>query len=171
MLSGRPPQRRGRSSTLIVMRAARIALLIPRALLPAEAATPRARRNAAATVTSTLPVQSVFDREQAMTPAQLIQRWTSMVAKASRRFGTPVAWINAVMRVESVVGLGMNEHRGRRWRGLRPEFSRLFRFLRESIVSVGQFCQNRPLGVITRVFCLLAQFGRALTVKMWRLRF
>ncbi|HET7085253.1 MAG TPA: lytic transglycosylase domain-containing protein [Rhizomicrobium sp.] len=36
-----------------------------------------------------------------MTPAELVKRWKPMVAKASRRFGVPVAWINAVMRVES----------------------------------------------------------------------
>lgn len=36
-----------------------------------------------------------------MGPAQLVQRWKPMVAKASRRFGVSVAWINAVMRVES----------------------------------------------------------------------
>ncbi len=36
-----------------------------------------------------------------MSPAQLIRRWKTPVAKASRRFGVPVAWINAVMRVES----------------------------------------------------------------------
>ena len=45
--------------------------------------------------------QSVFQREQAMTPGQLVKRWQPMVAKASRRFGVPVTWINAVMRVES----------------------------------------------------------------------
>jgi soluble lytic murein transglycosylase-like protein len=47
------------------------------------------------------PGQSVFEKEQAMTPAQLVQRWKMPVAKASRRSGVPVAWINAVMRVES----------------------------------------------------------------------
>ena len=36
-----------------------------------------------------------------MTPVQLILRWQPMVARASRRVGVPVAWINAVMRVES----------------------------------------------------------------------
>jgi membrane-bound lytic murein transglycosylase B len=43
----------------------------------------------------------VFAKEQAMTPAQLVKRWKPMVATASRRFGVPVTWINAVMRVES----------------------------------------------------------------------
>jgi len=36
-----------------------------------------------------------------MTPAELVKRWKPMVAKASRRFGVPVTWINAVIRVES----------------------------------------------------------------------
>lgn len=44
---------------------------------------------------------SAFDQEQAMTPAQLIRRWQPLVDKASKRFGVPVAWINAVMRMES----------------------------------------------------------------------
>jgi membrane-bound lytic murein transglycosylase B len=47
------------------------------------------------------PVLSAWQQEQAMTPAQLILRWQPLVAKASRRAGVPVAWINAVMRVES----------------------------------------------------------------------
>ena len=36
-----------------------------------------------------------------MTPAQLIARWKPLVAKAAHRADVPVAWINAVMRVES----------------------------------------------------------------------
>ena len=36
-----------------------------------------------------------------MSPTQRITRWTPIVAKASHRVGVPVAWINAVMRVES----------------------------------------------------------------------
>ena len=47
------------------------------------------------------PVLSAYQQEQAMTPAQLILRWQPLVAKASHRVGVPVAWINAVMRVES----------------------------------------------------------------------
>jgi soluble lytic murein transglycosylase-like protein len=47
------------------------------------------------------PVLSVFQQEQAMTPAQRITRWKPVVTKAARRAGVPVAWINAVMRVES----------------------------------------------------------------------
>jgi soluble lytic murein transglycosylase-like protein len=44
---------------------------------------------------------SVFAREQAMSPTERITRWKPIVAKASHRVGVPVAWINAVMRVES----------------------------------------------------------------------
>jgi len=47
------------------------------------------------------PPPSPYQQEQAMTPAQLILRWKPLVAKASHRVGVPVAWINAVMRVES----------------------------------------------------------------------
>lgn len=46
-------------------------------------------------------VLSVFQQEQAMTPAQRITRWKPVVTRAARRVGVPVAWINAVMRVES----------------------------------------------------------------------
>jgi membrane-bound lytic murein transglycosylase B len=44
---------------------------------------------------------SAYQQEQAMTPSQLILRWKPLVAQASRRVGVPVAWINAVMRVET----------------------------------------------------------------------
>lgn len=44
---------------------------------------------------------SAFAAEQAMSPTQLIRRWSSIVQGASKRFGVPVLWINAVMRMES----------------------------------------------------------------------
>src|SRR5471032_1688620 len=47
------------------------------------------------------PALSVFQQEQAMTPAERITRWKPIVGTASRRAGVPAAWINAVMRVES----------------------------------------------------------------------
>jgi membrane-bound lytic murein transglycosylase B len=48
------------------------------------------------------PIASgVYQQEQVMTPTQLILRWKPLVNKASLRVGVPVAWINAVMRVES----------------------------------------------------------------------
>jgi soluble lytic murein transglycosylase-like protein len=46
-------------------------------------------------------VLSAFEQEQQMTPAALIRRWKADVAIASKRFGVPVTWINAVMRMES----------------------------------------------------------------------
>jgi hypothetical protein len=46
-------------------------------------------------------VASDFQQEQAMSPAQLIKRWQPIAAKASKRFGVPLIWINAVMRLES----------------------------------------------------------------------
>jgi soluble lytic murein transglycosylase-like protein len=105
MPSAGRPWRLGQLPALITIAIVCVALLILLGLHTVEAATQGAAatqsKNAAATVTPAHPVQSVFDKEQAMTPAQLVQRWKSMVAKASRRFGVPVAWINAVMRVES----------------------------------------------------------------------
>ena len=44
------------------------------------------------------PVLSAFQQEEAMGPAELIKRWNPIAAKASRRFGVPLIWINAVMR-------------------------------------------------------------------------
>jgi hypothetical protein len=44
---------------------------------------------------------SAYQQEQEMMPAQLILRRKPFVAKASRRAGVPVAWMNAVMRVEN----------------------------------------------------------------------
>jgi len=47
------------------------------------------------------PVLSAFQQEEAMGPAELIKRWNPIAAKASKRFGVPLIWINAVMRLES----------------------------------------------------------------------
>jgi membrane-bound lytic murein transglycosylase B len=67
-------------------------------LLAAQAADARVAAHAPAKPAVTL---NAWQQEQAMTPAQLILRWQALVSKASRRAGVPVAWINAVMRVES----------------------------------------------------------------------
>jgi soluble lytic murein transglycosylase-like protein len=56
---------------------------------------------AAQPIQPNLSPKAVFDREQAMTPSRRIGQWKPLVDKASRRVGVPVAWINAVMRVES----------------------------------------------------------------------
>src|SRR5258705_12917940 len=49
---------------------------------------------------STVPA-SEFALEQAMSPAQLIDRWAPLIKEASRRFGVAEAWIRAVMHMES----------------------------------------------------------------------
>jgi hypothetical protein len=46
-------------------------------------------------------VPSAFDLEADMTPAQLLNRWDADIAKASKRFHIPKAWIRAVMARES----------------------------------------------------------------------
>lgn len=47
------------------------------------------------------PQRSAFAQEQAMSPTQLIKRWSGNVQGAAHRFNVPVLWINAVMRMES----------------------------------------------------------------------
>jgi membrane-bound lytic murein transglycosylase B len=47
------------------------------------------------------PSLGAYQHEQTLTPTQLISRWKPFVDQASRRVGVPVAWINAVMRVET----------------------------------------------------------------------
>ena len=44
---------------------------------------------------------SALVKEQALSPAQLIDRWTPFIQEASRRFGIAETWIKAVMRMES----------------------------------------------------------------------
>lgn len=66
---------------------------------PAHAA-PR-KPAAHATAPKAQASRSVFAQEQALSPTQLIRRWTGNVQGASKRFGVPVLWINAVMRMES----------------------------------------------------------------------
>jgi len=46
-------------------------------------------------------VLSAFQQEEALSPAELIKRWHPITTKASKRFGVPLIWINAVMRLES----------------------------------------------------------------------
>ena len=63
---------------------------------------PTANSKAAVTLQSKMhPTLSAFQQEQAMTPSERIKRWKPIVSIASRRVGVPVAWVNAVMRVES----------------------------------------------------------------------
>jgi soluble lytic murein transglycosylase-like protein len=44
---------------------------------------------------------SDFAKEQMMSPSQRIDRWTTFIKEASRRFGLSEEWIRAVMRMES----------------------------------------------------------------------
>lgn len=44
---------------------------------------------------------SVFEKEQAMSLAQLMDRWAPHIKEASSRFGVAEAWIRAVIRMES----------------------------------------------------------------------
>ena len=52
-------------------------------------------------MTSSLATPSVFDREAALTPRQLLDRWDDHVTEASQRFKVPKPWIRAVMARES----------------------------------------------------------------------
>lgn len=47
------------------------------------------------------PAAQAPDPEAGMSPQELIARWNSAIAEASKRFGVPAAWIRAIMRVES----------------------------------------------------------------------
>lgn len=47
------------------------------------------------------PAPSVFEREMAMTPKQLLDRWNPIVQEAAQRFHIPATWLRAVMRRES----------------------------------------------------------------------
>jgi soluble lytic murein transglycosylase-like protein len=91
-----------------------ILLLIAPAAAAVKHARPQPARHAAKHATKRLapqpakqaarvaPLQrSVFAQEQAMSPTQLIKRWSGNVQGAAHRFNVPVLWINAVMRMES----------------------------------------------------------------------
>src|SRR5258708_36314815 len=55
--------------------------------------------------------QSAFQKEQALSPTQLMDRWAPLIKEASRRFGIAEAWIKAVMRMESGGRTLLNERR------------------------------------------------------------
>jgi membrane-bound lytic murein transglycosylase B len=52
---------------------------------------------------STRPVVALSElaKEKAMAPAQLVDRWSSLIREASHRFGIAEEWIHAVIRMES----------------------------------------------------------------------
>lgn len=48
-----------------------------------------------------VPALSELAKEKAMSPAQLVDRWSSLIKDASHRFGVAEDWIRAVIRMES----------------------------------------------------------------------
>lgn len=61
-----------------------------------------ARRPILSQLIEAIQVQpSVYDKEAAMTPSQLLGRWDGFITEASDRFHVPKAWIRAVMARES----------------------------------------------------------------------
>jgi len=54
---------------------------------------------------------SAFTLEEAMTTRARIQRWTPLIAEASKRFGVPQSWIRAVMLAESGGRTMLSENR------------------------------------------------------------
>jgi hypothetical protein len=62
---------------------------------------PAAPRRVAVAPKPVKPVPSTFAQESAMSVAQRMARWDPIIALASRRFGVSVAWIRAVMLIES----------------------------------------------------------------------
>src|SRR5258708_5379692 len=52
---------------------------------------------------SARPVAALSElaKEKAMAPAQLVDRWSSLIREASHRFGVAEEWIRAVIRMES----------------------------------------------------------------------
>ena len=80
---------------------AALLLMTADAVAAERAAKPAAPRKPVAHAAAPKAPQSVYAQEQAMSPTQLIRRWSGNVQGASKRFGVPVLWINAVMRMES----------------------------------------------------------------------
>jgi soluble lytic murein transglycosylase-like protein len=54
---------------------------------------------------------TLFLAEQAMSPTQLLDRWSPFIKEASRRFGVAEDWIRAVMRMESGGRTALNDKR------------------------------------------------------------
>jgi hypothetical protein len=78
------------------VRSKRFVIVLILALAPASAAAGKSPAHQAA-----LHAPSVFALEQGMSFAQRMNRWNSLVAKASKRFGVPTVWLRAVMQLES----------------------------------------------------------------------
>ncbi|HWA90012.1 MAG TPA: lytic transglycosylase domain-containing protein [Rhizomicrobium sp.] len=52
-------------------------------------------------VEQALPKTSVYERESAMTPTELMTRWEPLIGEAAQQFHIPKEWIRAVMHMES----------------------------------------------------------------------
>lgn len=83
------------------------ALMVPRVHMPMSVPVMKTSHPAAqAPVVVQAPARplarpSVYTREAAMSPVQLMQRWDGLIKDAAHKFHVPEAWIRAVMRRES----------------------------------------------------------------------
>jgi hypothetical protein len=77
------------------------AMTVPRVHIPQPSYAPRPAPAAAVHAPRPLARPSVYAREAAMSPAQLMKRWDDLIGQASRKFHVPKTWIVAVMRQES----------------------------------------------------------------------
>jgi hypothetical protein len=57
--------------------------------------------NTAPRKTNVVAKESTFDKEQRLSPAVLMNRWSPFIAQASKRFSVPETWVRAVMKIES----------------------------------------------------------------------
>lgn len=48
-----------------------------------------------------LPPPTTYETEQQMSAGELLDRWTPLIADASKRFGVPAAWVRTVVQMES----------------------------------------------------------------------
>jgi hypothetical protein len=68
---------------------------------PAEMAALRGAAPVRVTIIDAAAPPPVFNPEDGMSPAELMQRWEPAIADAAKRFQIPAAWIRNVMRSES----------------------------------------------------------------------
>ncbi len=80
------------------------ALMVPRVHVDVDDALAppmQSSRVEKAVVTPRPAAPSIYDREAAMSPSQLMHRWDTLISQASRKFHVPKSWIRAVMERES----------------------------------------------------------------------
>jgi soluble lytic murein transglycosylase-like protein len=75
------------------VRAATVVRKVPTVRKPAVVKTAAAK--------PTVHVPSDFEKEQAMSFGQLMNRWNPLIAEAARKYAVPQTWIRAVMEAES----------------------------------------------------------------------